>query len=67
MRLFDTHCHIADPKFDEDRPAVIARLQEAVAVRTGQARLADAVRAIHTAFGLDADQTEAVVYGGTGR
>ena len=26
-----------------------------------------AVRAVHTAFGLDADDTEAVVYGGTGR
>jgi aspartate kinase len=25
------------------------------------------VRAAHTAFGLDADQVEAVVYGGTGR
>jgi aspartate kinase len=26
-----------------------------------------AVRAVHTAFGLDADRVEAVVYGGTGR
>ena len=26
----------------------------------------DAVRAVHTAFGLDADSDEAVVYGGTG-
>jgi aspartate kinase len=26
-----------------------------------------AVRAVHTAFGLDAEQAEAVVYGGTGR
>ena len=26
-----------------------------------------AVRALHTAYGLDADQVEAVVYGGTGR
>ena len=26
-----------------------------------------AVRAVHTAFGLDVDQAEAVVYGGTGR
>jgi aspartate kinase len=25
------------------------------------------VRAVHSAFGLDADQVEAVVYGGTGR
>lgn len=29
--------------------------------------LDDAVRAIHSAFGLDAVETEAVVYGGTGR
>ena len=27
----------------------------------------DAVRAVHSAFGLDVDGTEAVVYGGTGR
>ncbi|MEV5436658.1 aspartate kinase [Streptomyces sp. NPDC052682] len=27
----------------------------------------EAVRAVHTAFGLDSDSTEAVVYGGTGR
>ena len=26
MRLFDTHCHIADPRFDGDREAVIDRL-----------------------------------------
>ena len=26
-----------------------------------------AVQAVHTAFGLDASETEAVVYGGTGR
>ena len=29
--------------------------------------LNDAVKALHTAYGLDADQIEAVVYGGTGR
>lgn len=29
--------------------------------------LDDAVRAVHTAFSLDAEQVEAVVYGGTGR
>lgn len=29
--------------------------------------LDDAVRALHTAYGLDADRIEAVVYGGTGR
>ncbi len=26
MRLFDTHCHIADPRFDGDRDAVIQRM-----------------------------------------
>lgn len=30
-------------------------------------QLNDAVRALHTAYDLDADQVEAVVYGGTGR
>ncbi|WP_448321378.1 aspartate kinase [Streptomyces sp. CO7] len=29
--------------------------------------VAEAVRAVHTAFGLDSDSDEAVVYGGTGR
>lgn len=29
MRLFDTHCHIADPAFDEDRDEVIQRLRDA--------------------------------------
>ena len=29
IRLYDTHCHIADPKFDEDRQAVIQRLLNA--------------------------------------
>ncbi|AXK46228.1 aspartate kinase [Brachybacterium saurashtrense] len=38
-----------------------------ISVVTEQSRLGDAVQAIHTAFGLDAEQTEAVVYGGTGR
>ena len=30
-------------------------------------QLNDAVKALHTAYGLDSDQVEAVVYGGTGR
>ena len=30
-------------------------------------QLQNAVRALHTAYGLDAEQVEAVVYGGTGR
>ncbi|MBK0330907.1 aspartate kinase [Brachybacterium sp. MASK1Z-5] len=38
-----------------------------ISVVTDISRLDDAVRVIHTAFGLDAEQTEAVVYGGTGR
>ena len=29
MRLFDTHCHIADPRFDGDREAVIQRFHDA--------------------------------------
>ncbi|MBR7188020.1 MAG: TatD family hydrolase [Clostridia bacterium] len=33
MRLFDTHCHIADPQFDGDREAVIVRFQEAGVAR----------------------------------
>ena len=27
MKLFDTHCHISDPKFDEDRSEVIAHMK----------------------------------------
>ncbi len=38
-----------------------------VSVITRADQLDDAVRAVHTAFGLDADEQEAVVYGGTGR
>ena len=33
MRLFDTHCHIADPRFDADRDEVIARFLEAGVAR----------------------------------
>ena len=33
MRLFDTHCHIADPRFDEDRDAVIQRMLDAGVAR----------------------------------
>ena len=29
MRIFDTHCHLTDPRFDEDRGDVIARMREA--------------------------------------
>jgi aspartate kinase len=38
-----------------------------LSVVTRADRLDDAVRAIHTAFGLDTSDGEAVVYGGTGR
>ena len=29
MRIFDTHCHIADPAFDADRGEVLARMRAA--------------------------------------
>ena len=38
-----------------------------ISVVTDADRVDDAVRAIHTAFGLDSQDTEAIVYGGTGR
>ncbi len=38
-----------------------------VSVVTRAEALDDAVKAVHTAFGLDAESDEAVVYGGTGR
>ena len=34
MRLFDTHCHIADPRFDSDRAEVIQRFLDAGVART---------------------------------
>lgn len=33
MRIFDTHCHIADPAFSEDLDEVIARFQDAAVAR----------------------------------
>ena len=33
MRLFDTHCHIADPRFDSDRAEVIQRFLDAGVAR----------------------------------
>ena len=33
MRIFDTHCHIADPRFDGDREEMIARFREAGVAR----------------------------------
>ncbi|MFF4443452.1 aspartate kinase [Streptomyces sp. NPDC001502] len=38
-----------------------------ISVITRQDDVNEAVRAVHTAFGLDSDSAEAVVYGGTGR
>jgi aspartate kinase len=38
-----------------------------ISVIVDENAVADAVRATHTAFDLDADEVEAVVYGGTGR
>jgi aspartate kinase len=38
-----------------------------VSVVVAETQVADAVRAAHDAFDLDADEVEAVVYGGTGR
>ncbi|GGS18153.1 aspartate kinase [Streptomyces nojiriensis] len=38
-----------------------------ISVVTRQDDVNEAVRAVHTAFGLDSDSAEAVVYGGTGR
>ena len=38
-----------------------------ISVIVDENSVADAVRATHTAFDLDADEVEAVVYGGTGR
>jgi aspartate kinase len=38
-----------------------------ISVVTRKDDVAEAVRAVHTAFGLDSDSDEAVVYGGTGR
>jgi len=38
-----------------------------ISVVTREEAVGDAVRAVHSAFGLDSDSDEAVVYGGTGR
>lgn len=38
-----------------------------ISVVTSDDQLDDAVRAVHTAFGLDSSEGEAVIYGGTGR
>ena len=38
-----------------------------LSVLVSEDQLDEAVRAVHSAFDLDAEQVEAVVYGGTGR
>ena len=43
-----------------------AQAEDAARV-TAVDKLDEAVRAVHSAFGLDAQAAEAVVYGGTGR
>jgi aspartate kinase len=55
--LRDAGINIEMISTSEIRISVILRLED----------LDDAVRAIHTAFGLDSAEVEAVVYGGTGR
>jgi len=55
--LADAGINIEMISTSEIRLSVVTRADE----------LDDAVRAVHTAFELDADQQEAVVYGGTGR
>ncbi|WP_336921452.1 aspartate kinase [Aquipuribacter sp. SD81] len=46
---------------------VISTSEIRISVVTHADKVDTAVRAVHTAFDLDADQVEAVVYGGTGR
>ncbi|KJY63883.1 MULTISPECIES: ACT domain-containing protein [Bifidobacterium] len=55
--LSDRHINVLMISTSEIRISALVPIQN----------LDEAVRAIHTAFHLDADQVEAVVYGGTGR
>ncbi|MBB1256609.1 aspartate kinase [Streptomyces alkaliterrae] len=55
--LADTGVNIELISTSEIRISVVTRKED----------VNDAVRAVHTAFGLDSDSEEAVVYGGTGR
>lgn len=55
--LSDRHINVLMISTSEIRISALVPLKD----------LDEAVRAIHTAFNLDADQVEAVVYGGTGR
>jgi aspartate kinase len=67
-----THSGLAAKFFE----ALSAQQINVIMISTSEIRIAalvsldqldDVVRALHTAYGLDADQVEAVVYGGTGR
>ena len=53
----------------EQRPVPVKQLGRPALplVVVDDAALDEAVRAVHSAFGLDAQAAEAVVYGGTGR
>ena len=55
--LSDAGINIEMISTSEIRISVVTRLDD----------LDRAVQAVHTAFGLDATESEAVVYGGTGR
>ena len=55
--LRDAGINIEMISTSEIRISVVTRIED----------LETAVRAVHTAFGLDTDEVEAVVYGGTGR
>lgn len=55
---------LADANINID---MISTSEIRISVVTSADLLDDAVRAVHTAFDLDSDNTEAVVYGGTGR
>ena len=46
---------------------IISTSEIRISVVVDDAVLDEAVRAVHSAFGLDAQAAEAVVYGGTGR
>ena len=61
-----THSGLA-AKFFHINVLMISTSEIRIAALVPLDQLNDAVKALHTAYGLDADQIEAVVYGGTGR
>ena len=56
-----------DPNVGKVAVVMISTSEIRIAALVPLEQLNDAVKALHTAYGLDADQVEAVVYGGTGR